>query len=337
MSNSSALMAEAIHSLVDIFNQYFLRVGIMHSRKAPTAQHPYGYMRDKFVFSLISAVGIFCMGAGVTLVNGIHALSVGGHVENMMAGLAVLGLSLILETYSLMVAVRTVAAGAEAARMSFLDYVRRANDPTSIAVMMEDSAAVAGLVVAGVCTWLVHHTGNVVWDAVGSLAVSVLLGAVAVFLIQQNRQLLIGRSMQQEDLERVMEYLRNDPVVKAVYDAKSEEIGNQIYRFKAEIAFAGDEIVRRHLERTGREVLYSQIDHAMWTKDTQAIDRVLSNYGQDVVSAVGAEVDRIEGEIQRLCPNVRYVDLETDRGVKMERTGWEECVGEVKPTLGVLQ
>lgn len=315
LSGSSALLAEAIHSLADVGNQVLLRMGIMRSKRDPTPEHPYGYARDKFIWSLISAVGIFCLGSGVTIAHGVSNLFVQKELEHMGATLSVLAVSLLLEGISLHVAVRTVAEGARARGMAFWEYVKRGMDPTSVAVMMEDGGAVAGLLVAAASTYAVKMTGHSMYDAIGSICVGTLLGAIAVFLIQRNRQLLIGRSMNAQDMRRIMEHLRRDPVVKAVHDAKSEEIGPGLYRFKAEIDFSGEMVVDRYMSRVGRDALLAKLKAAGWTEDSRALELVLQEYGKEIISSVGSEVDRIEAEIQSLVPGVRYVDLETDRGL----------------------
>lgn len=323
-SGSSAMLAESIHSLADIGNQLLLRTGIQRSKKAPSALHPYGYMKDKFVWSLISAVGIFCLGAGVTVVHGCHGLFVQTKLEHLTAGLTVLGVSLLLEGYSLLVAVRTVTAGAASHGLSFTEFVKRGMDPTSIAVMMEDGAACAGLVIAAIATYMTWVTGNSIFDAMGSISVGVLLGATAIFLIQRNRQLLIGRSMNIPDMAKVLNHLRRDPVVKAVYDAKSEEIGPGIYRFKAEIDFSGEQVVQRHMSRLGRELLYHRIEAASTMADRKGLELVLQEYGKDMVGALGAEVDRLENEVRELVPGLRHIDLETDRGSRTHPAQNEE-------------
>jgi zinc transporter 9 len=195
-----------------------------------------------------------------------------------------------------------------------MEFVKRGMDPTSIAVMMEDGAAVAGLGIAGAATALTWYTGNSMWDAVGSIAIGSLLSITAVFLIQKNRQLLIGRSMQDSDMRKVLNHLRKDPVVKAVYDAKSEEIGPGVYRFKAEIDFVGEAVVERHMERLGQDFLYGRMKLASQTNNDNALDMCLKEYGKDMIGALGAEVDRLEQEVSLLVPGLRHIDLETDRG-----------------------
>lgn len=311
-TGSSAMLAEFVHSCVDVLNQYLLRLGVLATRRSATADHPYGYSKDVFVWSLIAGVGIFCFGGGVSLVHGINALFVPHEIENLGAGLAVMALSFVVEGYSLKVALDTVRQDAKRAGMSLLDYISRGRDPTTTAVLVEDSASVIGVTVAGAMMYLTHATGAMVWDAAGSIFVGCLLAASAGFLIQSNRKLLIGRAMGQEERAQVLDLLRCDPVVAAVYDTKSEELGPGLYRFKAEIEFSGDQIVRRHLDRVGRAETLEQIRSC--SCDNKALERALREFGKDVISSSGAEIDRIEQEIKCAVKGIRHVDIETDRG-----------------------
>lgn len=315
-SGSSAILAETVHSVVDTFNQVLLRVGIVRSRKAPTTLHPYGYLKDKFVWSLVSAVGIFCLGAGITTAHGFISLLAGPQtLDNLGYGLTVLCVSFVVEGYSLLVATRSVLQGAAAHGLTFWQFLRRGLDPTSIAVMLEDGAAVAGLVIAGVSTGVSHVTGNSMYDAVGSIAIGLLLGCTALFLISQNRSLLIGRSMHPKDMQKVMDLLQRDSIVKAIYDAKSEEIGPGIYRFKAELEFKGERLIQRHMERLGGvERLHEQIYSAVTTQRRESLNMALMSFGNDMIGAIGAEIDRLESEIRLAVPGIRHIDLETDRG-----------------------
>lgn len=195
-SGSSSVLAEAVHSVVDIANQLLLRTGLARSMKKADASYNYGYRREVFVWSLISGVGIFCLGAGVSIVHGIHGvLHPSPEIEHLGASLAVLLTSFVIESYSLLVAYRALSEGAALAKMPVAQYVKLGIDPTSVSVVCEDGAAVLGLVVAAACLTLTKVTGNAMYDSAGSIVVGSLLGAVAVFLIQTNRRALIGRSL----------------------------------------------------------------------------------------------------------------------------------------------
>ncbi|KAB1215576.1 Metal tolerance protein C4 [Morella rubra] len=303
------MLAEVVHSLADFANQALLAYGLSSSRRAPDALHPYGYSKERFVWSLISAVGIFCLGSGGTIVHGIQNLWTVQPPENILYAALVIGGSFLIEGASLLVAIQAVKKGAAAEGMTVRDYVWRGHDPTSVAVMTEDGAAVAGLLIAGASLVAVNYTGNAIYDPIGSIIVGNLLGMVAIFLIQRNRHALIGRAMDGHDVEKVLHFLKNDPVVDAVYDCKSEVIGPGFFRFKAEIDFNGEMVVQNYLSRTGREEWARQF-HEAAKNDDSALLKTMSNYGEEVVTALGSEVDRLENEIQELVPGIRHVDIE---------------------------
>ncbi|CAG9462386.1 unnamed protein product [Pedinophyceae sp. YPF-701] len=316
-TSSSSMAAEAIHSVVDVFNQVLLLKGVRAARRVPTQQHPYGYLKDKFVWSLISGVAVFCLGGGISIAHGLQALSHTAPLEHLATGIGVLLVSTLVEGYSLSVALKDVRTGARAANMGVLQYLRKGRDPTSAAVLLEDAAAVTGASVAMACTIASHVTGVTAYDAAGSVIVGALLCATATFLIQTNRNALIGRAMSPEERQAVLDVLRRDDVVAAVYDTKSEEIGPGLYRFKAELEFSGDKIVSRLMEHYGREETLARFRKACEAGGTEGnwrLEQLLREFGSGVISANGAEIDRIESCIKKAVPGVRHVDIETDRG-----------------------
>ncbi|KAF4348718.1 hypothetical protein G4B88_000532 [Cannabis sativa] len=279
-TSSHVMLAEVIHSVADFANQALLAYGLSSSRRAPDAIHP----------------SIDC-----------STWVPPGNIK--YAALVIAG-SFIIEGASLIVAIQAVKKGAAAEGMKVRDYVWRGHDPTSVAVMTEDGAAVAGLVIAGASLVAVNITGNGIYDPIGSIIVGNLLGMVAIFLIQRNRHALIGRAMDDHDTEKVLHFLKNDPVVDSIYDCKSEVIGPGFFRFKAEIDFNGVVLVQNYLKRTGREEWGRQFREAAMEKDDDQLLKIMSSYGEEVVTALGSEVDRLEKEIQYLVPGIRHVDIE---------------------------
>ncbi|KAJ1257344.1 hypothetical protein BS78_K092600 [Paspalum vaginatum] len=275
-TSSHVMLAELVHSIADFANQALLAYGLSSSRRAPDALHPYGYSKERFVWSLISAVGIFCLGSGATIVHGVQNLWNSQLPENIHWAALVIGGSFLIEGASLLVAIKAVRKGAEAEGMSIWDYIWRGHDPTSVAVMTEDGAAVTGLAIAAASLVAVQMTGNAMYDPVGSIIVGNLLGMV----------------------------------VDALYDCKSEVIGPGFFRFKAEIDFNGVVLVQNYLERTGRGTWAKQFREAAMSKDDEDLLSVMANYGEDVVEALGYEVDRLESEIQKLVPGIKHVDIE---------------------------
>ncbi|XP_055829958.1 metal tolerance protein C4 isoform X2 [Solanum dulcamara] len=270
VSSSHVMLAEVVHSVTDFANQALLAYGLSSSRRAPDALHPYGYSKERFVWSLISAVGIFCLGCGATIVHGVQNLWTSEQPTNIGYAALVIGGSFIIEGISLVVAIQAVRKGAAAEGMTVRDYIWRGHDPTAVAVMTE----------------------------------------VAIFLIQRNRHALIGRAIDDNDMDRVLQFLKNDPVVDSIYDCKSEVIGPGFFRFKAEIDFNGVVLVQNYLERAGREEWAKQFREASEQKDDAALLKMMSIYGEEVVTALGSEVDRLEKEIQEIVPGIRHVDIE---------------------------
>jgi len=315
MSGSSVMFAEAVHSLADFCNQYLLRIGITKSMRAPDSQYNYGYSRDRFVWSLISAVGIFCLGAGVNIQAGVHAMMDPHSIENIMPSLAVLGASGIVDMYSFIVAHKFLKQSAEREAMGLSEYLRSGRDPSSAAILAEDGVAVLGVCVAGACLGASHMTGNAMYDGLGSVLVGGLLAAVAVQLIRLNRSQLLGRSMSPTTMHRIKTLIQDDPVVKSVHDIKTEEIGPGQFRFKAEVEFCGRMIVENYLNRRklkGREEIYQAFRKASLAEDdNNAMQAMMLQYGEEVVEALGDEVDRLEKAIYTLEPRIIHVDIET--------------------------
>ncbi|MBA0730901.1 hypothetical protein Golax_026026 [Gossypium laxum] len=342
-TSSHVMLAEMVHSLADFANQALLAYGLSSSRRAPDALHPYGYSKERFVWSLISAVGIFCLGSGATIVHGFQNLWIAHPPDNIEYAALVIGGSFIIEGASLVVAIQAVKKGAATEGMKVKDYVWRGHDPTSVAVMTEDGAAVTGLAIAAASLVAVKTTGNAMYDPIGSIIVGNLLGMVcfntlemisgvassdslqekalsmqvAIFLIQRNRHALIGRAIDEHDMQKVLHFLKNDPVVDALYDCKSEVIGPGFFRFKAEIDFNGVVVVQNYLNRTGREAWARQFRESAKEKDDSALLKIMSNYGEEVVTALGSEVDRLEKEIQELVPGIRHVDIEAHNPIDL--------------------
>lgn len=319
-SGSGVLLAESIHSLADIANQLLLKAGVEKSRKAPTNQHPYGFHREKYIYALMSAVSVFCLGSGATIVHGIQAVIEPPALEHMEYSLFILGVSGAIEAFSLRVAFKILTDGASKRGKGLLAYIRSGRDPATSAVLAEDAGAVIGLGIAGVASYLTWMTGDPIYDAVGSISVGVLMGGVALALIRNYKRFLIGQAIEPSLQKALVAHLKSDPMVLCVLNPMSEEIGDGLYRFKADIQWNGDRIVHRFLESLSREELYKDIMEAACAdvgeeKDMlrDAMDMALIEFGRGIISTVGEEIDRLEAELTKICPGLMYVDLETER------------------------
>lgn len=187
------MFAESIHSLADTTNQIILAYGIHKSTQNADPDHPYGYSNMKYVSSLISGVGIFCVGTGLSFYHGIMGLMHPTACEDFFWAFWILGGSLISEGATLLVAVNSIRHSAKLANTTFREFVIRGQDPSVNVVLFEDAAAVASVFLAAGCMGLSMMSGSSVPDAVGSILVGCMLGGVASFIITTNVQALVGR------------------------------------------------------------------------------------------------------------------------------------------------
>jgi len=192
-TGSGAMLSEAIHTLADLINQILLMVGIVRSTRDPDHIYEYGYQSERYVWALISAVGIFFLGCGVTVYHGIQSLLHPHELKDLGWALGVLTFSFVLEAIVLWIAVR--AAKQQAEGKPLMHYLRHEADPAVVAVVLEDAAACLGVLVAFAAIVLSRVTGEPYWDAIGSLIIGVLLGVIAIWLIARNTSLLVGASI----------------------------------------------------------------------------------------------------------------------------------------------
>ena len=248
-TGSHSMFAECIHSLADTINQLILAYGIHKSTQIPDPDHPYGYSNMRYVSSLISGVGIFCVGTGLSFYHGITGLTNPQPIGDFYWAFFVLGGSLVSEGATLLVAINSVKQGAKAIGMSFREYVVRGQDPCVNVVLTEDAAAVVSVGLAATCMGLSTITGSPIPDAIGSLLVGCILGGVASFIIYTNVAALMGRSIQEELLEKINAELENDIMIRAIHDVKGIDMGNNLVRYKAELDFDGRELSRVYLDK----------------------------------------------------------------------------------------
>lgn len=213
ITGSSAMLTEGFHSIVDTLNQVLLLYGKRRSRRPPDEVHPLGYGRELYFWSFVVAILIFAAGAGFSIYEGIlHIL----HPEPMTdatVNYIVLGVAFVMEGGSWAVAIREFAQTRGA--LGWWQAIRRSKDPPTFIVLFEDSAALAGLVIAAIGVWLAHWTGDPVWDGTASILIGVVLGVVAVLLARESKDLLIG--------ERASPRLSE--AIRAAVDAHPEVVG----------------------------------------------------------------------------------------------------------------
>ncbi|XP_061440294.1 proton-coupled zinc antiporter SLC30A9, mitochondrial isoform X2 [Rhineura floridana] len=306
-TGSASMFSEAIHSLADTCNQALLALGISQSVRTPDPSHPYGFTNMRYIASLISGVGIFMMGAGLSWYHGIIGLINPQPIESLLWAYCILAGSLVSEGATLLVAINEIRRSARAKGVSFYQYVMQACDPSTNVVLLEDTAAVLGVTLAATCMGLTSITGNSYYDSLGSLGVGTLLGVVSAFLIYTNTEALLGRSIQPDQLQKLTELLESDPVVRAIHDVKATDMGMSKVRFKAEVDFDGRVVTRSYLEKQDIEQLLQEIQQV---KTPEELETFMLKHGENIIDTLGAEVDRLEKELKKWNPEVRHVDLE---------------------------
>jgi cation diffusion facilitator family transporter len=192
ITRSSSMLAEGVHSLVDSGNQGLLLLGGRRAQRAATEEHPFGYGRDRYVYSFLVALILFTAGGLFALYEGVEKLLHPHKIDSPMVAIAVLIGAIALESFSLRTAVRESMP--LKGRQSWVAFVRHAKAPELPVVLLEDVAALTGLVFAFIGVGMAAITGNGRWDGLGSCAIGLLLIVVAVILVIETKSLLLGES-----------------------------------------------------------------------------------------------------------------------------------------------
>lgn len=212
-TGSSAMFSECVHSIVDTGNEGLLLLGMHRAKRRPDAQHPFGYGKELYFWSLIVAIVLFGIGGGISFFEGVTHLT--GHVREGRASpvwnYAVLSIALLAEGTSWAIALRELLPTFKA--HGVFNTVRDAKDPTVVTVLIEDSAALVGLVFAFLGVWLSQMTGSPVYDGIASILIGFTLAGASAFLALESRSLLIGETADPAVVAGIREIVGDDPDV----------------------------------------------------------------------------------------------------------------------------
>ena len=236
---SSAMLAEAAHSAADTLNQGFLLTSVHRGERPADQRHPFGYGQERYFWSLLAAFGIFVAGAGFSVFEGVLALR-HGHSDNPLLAYIVLAVSGLAEGTSLARVLFQLRGEARSDHVEVIDHVRASPDMTVRAALFEDSAALVGLALAGLGLALRQLTGSPVWDGGASIAIGVLLIAVAVKLGLDSREYLIGRAADPRELALIREEIERAPGVEELLDLRTMHMGPDQIIVAARVAFSDD-------------------------------------------------------------------------------------------------
>jgi cation diffusion facilitator family transporter len=201
ITGSAAMLSEALHSVADAGNQALLLLGLKRAGRPADARHPFGYGKELYFWSFVVAVILFSMGAGVSLYEGIHKLLNPHPIESPIISYVVLGVAFVFEVASTYVAVN--AFDEQRGELSAWAALRGSKDPALFTVLLEDLAALAGLLIALAGTIAADLLGWIAADAVASIAIGVVLALVATFMSVETKSLLIGEAASSEMVEGV--------------------------------------------------------------------------------------------------------------------------------------
>jgi cation diffusion facilitator family transporter len=244
VTGSASMTAEAAHSWADTDNQVFLMVAEKKSQKGRDPKHPMGYGREAYVWSMFAAFGLFTAGAVVSIMHGIQELINPEPAGDFLIAYIVLGISFVLEGSSFLQAYRQARNSAHRYNRHTLEHVVLSSNPTLRAVFAEDSAALVGILIAFTGILLHEITGSAVPDAIGSILVGVLLGVIAVVLIDRNRRFLVGQAVTPEMRRLTARMLLQQPQIERVTYLHMEFVGPSRLYLVAAVDLVGNESER---------------------------------------------------------------------------------------------
>ncbi|WP_127819248.1 cation diffusion facilitator family transporter [Microbacterium sp. CPCC 204701] len=271
LSGSASMLAEAIHSVADSGNQLLLLLGGRRAKRAADREHPFGYGRERYVYAFVVSIILFSVGGLFSIYEGIDKLTHPHELENVWIPIGVLVIAIVLESFSLRTAIRE-SNHVRAKGQSWVSFVRHAKAPELPVVLLEDIAALVGLVFALVAVSLTAITHNPLFDAIGTLMIGTLLILVAVTLGIETKSLLVGEGATDADHRRIVDAIENGPEVEKLIHMKTLYLGPDELLVAAKLGFASD----------------------------------------SPLVNVAADIDRIEARVRAAVPTARVIYLEPD-------------------------
>ncbi|WP_306367425.1 cation diffusion facilitator family transporter [Nocardiopsis sp. CC223A] len=235
LTGSSSMLAESIHSVADSSNQALLLIGGKRARRAATKEHPFGYGRERYIYSFIVAIVLFSVGGLFALYEGWHKIS---HPEPITewrwVPIAVLLVAVALESFAMFTAIKE--SNAVRGKATWVQFVRRAKSPELPVILLEDAGALLGLVFALIGVSLTLVTGNGLWDGLGTVAIGVLLVVIAIVLAIEMKSLLIGESATEEHVREIEKAIVSVEDIDRLIHMKTQHIGPEELLVAAKVA-----------------------------------------------------------------------------------------------------
>jgi cation diffusion facilitator family transporter len=257
ITGSSGMMAEALHSFADTTNQVFLLLGLRFYKRPASEKHPFGYGKERFFWSFIAAIFIFGVGATYAIYEGIAKLRHPHAPENLKWAYWILGISFVLESGSIALALYQEIKEAHHEGLTFFTYLRESKDPTAKTVLFEDSAALLGIVIAATGIYLTEHHagpgGGAYWDGVASIMIGAVLAVVAFALARISRGLLLGEAATRKSVQAITAAIEGHPNVVKVVELLTMHLGPKQILINAHVNLR-DDLVTGDIVKTTEEV-----------------------------------------------------------------------------------
>lgn len=222
-TGSSAMLSEGVHSLVDTGNGFLLLFGMRRAARPPDRTHPFGHGRELYFWSFIVALLVFALGAGISFYEGVIHILDPEPIRNVMTTYIVLGLSIVFEGASWIVALREFRASK--GKLGYLEAVQRSKDPSVFTVLFEDSAALLGLMIALVGIAAAQHLAMPELDGAASIGIAAVLAMTAIFLARETKGLLIGEAADPGVTAKLLRIATADPAVRGANGVMTVHIG----------------------------------------------------------------------------------------------------------------
>ena len=236
ITSSSAMLAEAVHSLADTSNQALLLLGKKRSKKSPSAERPFGFGRERFFWAFVVSLVLFSLGSMYAVYEGIEKIRHPHEIESLWWALAILLFAMVMEAYAFQTAVKE--SRLYKGDHSWKSFIRRSRIPELPVVLLEDFGALMGLVFAFVCVLIADGTGNAGWEGIGTLSIGILLGLIAIILAIETKSLLIGEGALPEQSMRIENAITSAPEVSSLIDMRTEYLGPETLLVAAKIEFS---------------------------------------------------------------------------------------------------
>ncbi|WP_040811924.1 cation diffusion facilitator family transporter [Nocardia concava] len=223
ITGSASMLAEAVHSVADTSNQGLLLLGQRRAEQEADELHPFGYGRNRYFYSFVVALVIFALGSLYAIYEGIHKIQHPEELSNAIVAIVILGLAICLEGYSFITAMResTPLKG----NASWWRFIRNSRNPELPVVLLEDSGALIGLIIAFAAIGMTMITGDPIWDGIGTLAIGILLGIIAVILIIEMQSLLIGEGATPEEDRKIRAAMVDKDHIDRVIHLRTQYLG----------------------------------------------------------------------------------------------------------------